>query len=61
MSYLKPLKQFISKKECQSFLKACGEIGPDPTSQHFAERYKTLAFVYHSQGKWHQLDQDHVV
>ena len=39
----------------------CGEIGPDPTSEHFAERYKTLAFVYHQGGEWYQIDQDYVV
>lgn len=44
--------------ETLELLSACGSLGPDPSSQHFTKRTKSIAYVMCIEGQWFQLRAD---
>jgi len=58
VSTLEPafISPIISAAESSDILQACGELGPDPSSLHFANRTKNIAFVLCLNGRWFQLN-----
>lgn len=45
----------LSEAETSDLIAACGELGPDPSSDHFTARTKNVAYVLCLQGEWFQI------
>ncbi|MEO1392189.1 MAG: 2OG-Fe dioxygenase family protein [Cyanobacteria bacterium J06634_5] len=45
----------LSDAETSQLIAACGELGPDPSSDHFTTRTKNVAYVLCIQGEWFQI------
>ena len=45
----------LSDAATSQLIAACGELGPDPSSDHFTTRTKNLAYVLCIQGEWFQI------
>ncbi|NJL83646.1 MAG: hypothetical protein HC890_13100 [Chloroflexaceae bacterium] len=45
----------LSKSEARDLIASCGELGIDPSSEHFVERTKNVAYVMFIQGQCFQL------
>ena len=48
----------LSPSETLELLSSCGSLGPDPSSQHFTKRTKSIAYVMCIEGQWFQLRAD---
>ncbi|NEQ50297.1 MAG: 2OG-Fe dioxygenase family protein [Leptolyngbya sp. SIO3F4] len=48
----------LSQSETNELLLSCGCLGPDPSSQHFTKRTKSIAYVMCIEGQWFQLRAD---
>ncbi|MBE9068225.1 2OG-Fe dioxygenase family protein [Leptolyngbya cf. ectocarpi LEGE 11479] len=48
----------LSQSETLNLLSSCGSLGPDPSSQHFTRRTKSIAYVMCIEGQWFQLRAD---
>ena len=49
----------LSSSEAHELILACGELGPDPSSQYFADRTKNIAYVICIDEKWYQIRLDY--
>ncbi len=45
----------LSASEANEIISACGELGPDPSSDHFTARTKNVAYVLCLNGEWFQI------
>ncbi|MGK7912288.1 MAG: 2OG-Fe dioxygenase family protein [Synechococcus sp.] len=45
----------LNSTEVAELLLSCGELGPDPSSDHFTRRTKNVAYVLCLEGEWYQV------
>lgn len=51
----------LSSAEAMALIAACGNLGPDPSSEHFTKRTKNIAYVMCIDGKWFQLHANYFI
>lgn len=49
----------LSQAGAHELILACGELGPDPSSEYFAERVKNIAYVVCIDDQWYQIRIDY--
>lgn len=49
----------LDSTETSELLAVSGTLGVDPSSEHFANRTKSIAFVLNVEGRWFQINQDY--
>ncbi|MEO0867392.1 MAG: 2OG-Fe dioxygenase family protein [Cyanobacteria bacterium J06642_11] len=55
-AFTRPL---LTTLETTELLASCGPLGPDPSSEHFIKRTKSIAYVMKIAGQWFQLKADY--
>ena len=51
----------LTKAESENLIHACGELGVDPSSEHFVKRTKNIAYVMCLNKKWFQMRADYFI
>lgn len=51
----------LGKSESLELISACGELGPDPSSEYFTKRAKNIAYVMCVEGQWFQLHANYFI
>lgn len=54
-AFIRPL---MNARHSRELLAVSGPLGTDPSSEHFANRTKSIAFVLCIKGRWFQVNQD---
>ena len=48
-------RRVLTPEQAQEVIRACGPLGPDPSSRHFTRRCKSIAYVMRIGTEWFQL------